>query len=439
MKININCGYLLERLENAGFQAYLVGGCVRDMLLGRPFNDFDITTNALPEQVCGVFSDLRVIPTGLKHGTVTVLYKGVPYEITTFRIDGSYSDSRRPDAVTFSASLEEDLKRRDFTVNAIAADRNGTIYDPFGGASDIGTRTLRCVGDPRKRFSEDALRILRAVRFASVLGFDIEDNTRTAVMELRGDLSLISRERCRCELQKMLMGDNFVKAALEYRDVIAEVVPEFRPCFDFDQRSRYHRYNIYEHIIRATASAPKDLTLRTAMFFHDIGKPDMFTLDDKGFGHFKGHAGVSADITRNIMKRLRWDTHTIEQVCKIIACHSDSINTEKQARLMALRLGRESFFMLIEAKKADNMAKQPFVLEENVLFDSLAEKVREAYDNGECLSMGQLAVNGSDIASLGVHGKDIGRCLDALLELTAEGSLPNDREVLLTYAREELI
>ena len=439
MNYSENCKFLLRRLESSGFQAYIVGGCVRDMLLGRKINDMDITTNASPQQVMEIFSDLKVIPTGIKHGTVTVLYDCEPFEITTFRIDRGYSDSRRPDSVEFSSSLEEDLARRDFTVNAIAMDINGNIHDPFNGEADLKAGILRCVGEPEKRFSEDALRILRCIRFLSVLGFKADKKTAEAAMSLKEKLNNISRERCRDELCKMLMGDNFAEAALEYREIISQVIPEFRPCFDFQQHTHYHCFDVYEHIIRTVEAAPKDIVLRTAMFFHDIGKPQMFTMDDKGVGHFKGHASVSAVMAQDIMKRLRWDNDTINRVCTIISMHSDVINTDIHVKRIISKIGADAFFMLIEAKKADNCAKHEFVLAENDIFDKMADTARMLIRENACMSLKQLAVNGEDIASAGAKGRNIGNILNDLLENVMNGSLPNEKTALINYAKEMLI
>ncbi len=438
MENGTDYAYLLEKLESAGFEAYIVGGCVRDRLLGRTINDYDITTNALPEEIMSVFAELKVAPTGLKHGTVTVIYNDMPFEVTTFRVDGSYSDSRRPDSVRFTSSLEEDLARRDFTVNAMAMDVRGTLHDPFGGQDDLRARLIRAVGDPEKRFREDALRILRAVRFSAVLGFDIEEHTSAAALELRGLLDIISRERCRDELSKMIMGGDFAETALKYRDIIAQVIPEFCACFDFEQRSRYHKYNVYEHIVRAVEAAPHDATIRTAMLFHDICKPQMFTLDENGVGHFKGHAEVSARAAEVIMRRLHWDNAMISDVCSIIERHSDKLTSEKQLKRLISKLGEENYFRLLEAKKADNLAKNEFVLDENKWFDECAELGRKFLSGNDCMSLKKLAVNGTDIMALGAEGKQIGDCLRTLLDLVMDGELPNEREALLSRAREVL-
>ena len=431
--------FLLEKLENSGFEAYIVGGCVRDKLIGHEINDYDITTSALPEEIMSVFSDYNVVPTGLKHGTITVIYNDTPYEITTFRVDGSYTDSRRPDSVRFTSSLEEDLARRDFSINAMAMDLRGNLYDPFGGLDDLKKRIIRCVGNPENRFSEDALRILRAVRFASTLSFEIEDKTSETALALCKLLDNISRERCREELSKMIMGESFAETALKYRDIIAQIIPEMRATFDFDQHSKYHKYTIYEHIVRTVAASPDDKTIRTAMFFHDISKPQMFRLDENGTGHFKGHAETGAIDAEKIMRRLHFENDIILDVCSLIKHHSDKITSKSQIKRLIAKLGEINFFRLIEVKKADNRAKNEFVLCENEWFDECAETGRQLLNEKECIRLSQLAVNGNDISSLGINGKKIGDCLDALLDLVIDEIIPNEREALLNRAKEMII
>ena len=438
MTISRPCAEILTRLENAGYKAFLVGGCVRDQLLGRQVHDLDITTSALPEQIMEIFSDLTTIPTGLKHGTVTVLHSGEPVEITTFRVDKGYSDCRRPDSVDFTDSLEQDLARRDFTMNAVAMDLRGQLTDPFGGISDIKNGIIRCVGEPELRFSEDALRILRAVRFAAQLGFQIEENTLRAVLDLRENLSHVSRERVRDELDKLIMGKNCAQVMLDCREVIAAVIPEFRPCFDFDQHSHYHRYTVYDHIAHAVGAAPEIPAVRRAMFFHDIGKPPMFTIDEKGEGHFKGHAALSAEMTQDIMKRLRFSTSDTELVAQLIARHSDHISSERQIKRLISKMGLEGFLLLMEVKKSDNLAKNDFVLAENTWFDQCAETARRLVEEENCFSVKDLAVNGSDLMELGMKGREIGDCLKKLLELVMDEQLPNHRSALLNFIKEEL-
>ncbi|MBQ1340451.1 MAG: CCA tRNA nucleotidyltransferase [Ruminococcus sp.] len=430
---------LLKRLEDAGFEAYYVGGCVRDHLMGRAVHDVDITTNALPEQTAAVFEGYKVIPTGIRHGTVTVIAEGTPYEITTYRVDGSYSDSRRPDSVEFTPDIVQDLARRDFTMNAIAMDIRGNIVDPFGGRGDIEHSLIRCVGEPEKRFTEDALRIMRGIRFASQLGFGIEEKTAQAIIDMRGRLSIISRERVREELDKLLCGKDCGKVLTDYRVIIAEIIPEIVACFGFDQFSRYHKYDVYEHIVKAVTSAPQDqLILRRALLLHDIAKPQMFTLDENGVGHFKGHAKVSAEMAKEILTRLRFDNRTIALTSQLISHHSDKIHSERQIRLMVSEFGIETFLMLMDFKKYDNCGKNDFVLDENKEFDRFKVIAREFADSGECITLSQLAISGSDLTELGFRGKEIGTALAQLHSLVISGDLPNDKQALTNYILNEI-
>lgn len=448
MKYNIDekCLYILKKLESAGFRAYIVGGCVRDMIMGREISDFDITTDALPEQIVKTFADERVIPTGIKHGTVTVMYCNEPFEITTFRIDGEYSDSRRPDNVEFTTSLREDCARRDFTMNALAMDCNGDIYDYFGGMDDAKNHIIRCVGDPEQRFTEDALRILRAIRFASVLGFEIEQSTAESALQLRQRLDFISAERIRTELVKLICGENCVEVMLKYHEIIEQIIPELGKCFNFSQYSPYHKYDVYGHIIRAVGNAPSDNELlRIALLFHDIGKPDTFRLDKNGRGHFKGHAGASAEIALKIMKRLKFDNKTIDTACTLIAMHGDKFDfggddrenmPVSEIKHIISKIGAENFFLLLELKKADNSAKNDFVLDENNIIDKIAETAHRLVAENCCMSLTQLAVNGNDLKSIGFRGREIGECLNGLLDKVMDGELENIHGELLNSARE---
>ncbi len=434
-----NYKIVLQKLADSGFQAFLVGGCVRDMILGRDIHDHDITTDALPEQVMNVFSGFTTVPTGLKHGTVTVLVNGEPFEITTFRIDGEYSDSRRPKSVSFTRNLTDDLARRDFTINAIAMDIDGNISDPFHGCDDIKNKIIRCVGEPSMRFNEDALRILRAVRFSSVLGFEIEKNTSDALMNLRKNLDNISRERIRDELDKLICGKNLVPVMLGYREIIAQIIPEMRPCFDFDQKSHFHMYDVYEHIVRTIDSAPQDSVLfRRTMLFHDIGKPPKFTVDENGEGHFKGHAKISADMCRDIMKNLRYDNNSIEQTCLLVAHHSDKIHNDIQIKKLVSEIGEDNFFMLMQIKRFDNYGKCPFVLKEFEEFERHENALREFIKNNDCMHISQLEINGNDLVNMGFRGKAVGDMLKNILNMIIEGNLENKRDILLEYAKTQI-
>ncbi|SHM52829.1 CCA tRNA nucleotidyltransferase [Ruminococcus flavefaciens] len=437
MNIDANTEQILSELESCGFEAYMVGGCVRDGIMGRECHDIDITTNALPQQMLEVFRDYRVIPTGIKHGTVTVLCGGVPFEITTYRIDGEYTDHRRPDKVEFTSDITADLARRDFTVNAIAMDKNGSIIDPFGGKNDIEAGIIRCVGEPEKRFTEDALRIMRAVRFSSQLGFEIDENTAAAVHRMKDDLKKISRERIREELDKLICGKNCIDVLLGYSDVITAVIPEFQPCIGLDQRSPYHKYTVWEHIVRSLDSAPcEDILLRRALFFHDIGKPACMTLDENGRGHFKKHDNVGAEMTRELMRQLKYDNRSIADVSTLIANHSKKIRDRADVKKMMSNIGDELFFSLMVMKKCDNSAKNEFVLAENVFFDKLIAMGHEIISNNECRNIRGLAVKGTDLAALGFKGAEIGGLLHEILGLVIEGTLDNNRTEILKYAEQ---
>ena len=428
---------ILNILNGAGYEAYLVGGCVRDTIMRRSFHDTDITTNALPQQIIEVFRDFKTIPTGIKHGTVTVISDGIPYEITTYRIDGTYSDSRRPDSVEFTSSLRDDLARRDFTINAIAMDSDGNIIDYFGGTEDIENKIVKCVGNPEMRFSEDALRIMRAIRFSSQLGFRIDPDTATAIHKMKDRLKNISRERIREELDKLICGKNCVDVLIEYSDVITTIIPEFEKCIGFEQHSPYHKYTVWEHIVRAVGLAPpSNLRLRRALFFHDIAKPVCAKFDDTGRGHFKNHAGAGADMTRDIMKRLRYDGYSIACTVMLIRHHSDKIFNRWDAKKIMSMIGDELFFELMELKKCDNSAKNDFVLEENQLFDKIIRAGYEIVDNNECRSLKNLAVNGNDLMKIGLHGSDIGVTLHNLLNLVIEEKISNEKDILLNYLNE---
>ena len=429
---------VLSELEKHGFEAYMVGGCVRDTIMGREYNDIDITTNARPDEMLEVFRGYKVIPTGIKHGTITVLCDGTPFEITTYRIDGEYTDHRHPDSVEFTSDITADLARRDFTINAVAMDKNGCIIDPFDGISDMKSGIIRCVGEPGKRFTEDALRIMRAVRFASQLGFKIEEKTSEAVHRMKDLLQNISHERIRDELDKLVCGSSCVDILLGYSDVITAVIPEFKPSIGLDQCSPYHKYTVWEHTVRAISFAPTDdVKMRRTLLFHDIGKPACMKFDETGRGHFKQHDRVGAEITEKVMKRLRYDTKSISYAAALISNHSKKLHSKADVKKMMYRIGDELFFALTEMKKCDNSAKNEFVLEENVFFDRLAEMGREIIANDECRSLRRLAVNGSELMEIGLCGAEIGEMQHKLLELVMEDKLPNEKEALLNYAEQE--
>ena len=408
-------------LESAGFSAYFVGGCVRDSLLGNPPADWDIATNALPEQVKAAFRGYTVVDTGLKHGTVTVVSDYHNLEITTYRID----------SVIFTADLHEDLKRRDFTVNAMAYHPEQGLVDDWGGKRDLKEKVLRCVGDPEQRFKEDALRILRGLRFAAVLGFSIEPKTETALRQKRGLLSNISGERIREELVKLLFGENVQQVLLTYRSILGEVLPEIRPAFDFDQKNPHHYLTVWEHTVQAIANSIPSVRVRLALLFHDLGKPASFSLDEKGIGHFYGHPELSEQAAREIMHRLHFDNATISRVTALVRYHDcDIVPQSKSVKRWLNRLGEEGFRELLAVKAADRSATTHKY--ENLSVLQLIENIlNEVLAQNQCFTREQLKINGSDLMDLGIpQGKEIGRILDELLALVIDEKLPNQPALL---------
>ena len=375
----------------------------------------------------------RAVPTGLKHGTVTVRTEDQPVEVTTFRKDGAYRDHRRPETVTFTDSLEEDLRRRDFTVNAMALDLRGTFRDPFGGLGDLERGILRCVGEPERRFHEDALRILRGLRFSACLGFVLEEKTASAIREKKELLRDIAPERVWAELSRLLTGRWADEVLRAYPEVVGVFWPELLPMIGFDQRTRHHCYDVWEHTLHALAAVEPDVVLRCTMLLHDVGKPETFTLDARGHGHFKGHPARSAALTEDMLRRLRVDNATRETVVRLVEWHDRNIPRTDQGLRRALRdLGEADLRRLLAVKRADNQAQahQDLLGEidkaEAILDRLLAE--------GACVSLGQLAVRGGDLAALGLRGPAIGRMLDLLLDRVVDGDVPNEREILLKTA-----
>ncbi len=428
---------VLAALRGAGYAAYPVGGCVRDSLLGGTPSDWDVCTSARPEQTAAVFAAQRLIETGMRHGTVTVLTAGGPIEITTFRADGTYQDSRHPDSVTFLGSLEGDLARRDFTVNAMALAPDGTVIDLYGGQADLAAGLIRCVGVPEERFGEDALRILRAVRFASKLDFAIEPATAASAVQDRALLDHIARERVFAELKGILMGPGVGRALLDYAPVIFQVIPELAAGQGFGQRNPYHIHDVWTHTALAVAAAAPDLTVRLTMLLHDIGKPETFFTDEKGVGHFYGHAEAGAALAEQVLRRLRCDNATRERVCLLIKNHAvRPPQTEKAMRRLLAKLGREAVEQLMCCWRADSADRAGAVRAEHMALVDGAEKVLETVLAGEsCFSVKSLAVNGRDILALGAQpGPAVGRVLAALLDAVVDGALPNERQALLERA-----
>ena len=428
---------VLQTLERAGYEAYIVGGCVRDMRMGKTPHDWDVTTSALPQETMALF-DHFAIPTGLQHGTVTVRSGKTACEVTTFRTDGDYPDHRHPAAVTFTRSLREDLARRDLTVNAMAMDVRGTLHDPFGGQADIRRRVLRCVGEPERRFQEDALRILRTLRFSATLGFAIEEDTHRALRAQCGDLRYVAAERVREELTKLLCGADVLRVLLEDPQVLGVVLPEILPCVGFDQHNCHHCYDVWGHTAHAVAAAPPDPVLRWAMLLHDLGKPRCFTMDEQGVGHFHGHHRPSADMAETVCRRLRFDKATAQRICMLVRYHDRPIPlTERAIRRAMNQLGVEGLRQLCAVKRADNLAQHPDYRSRQRDIDAGEAIMDELLAKDACFSLKQLAVNGRDMAALGLEGPAIGQALQTLLEAVMDGETDNDRAALLALAKEK--
>ncbi len=429
---------ILQTLTAAGYEAYLVGGCVRDLLRGVEPHDWDICTSARPEETERCFAGQRIIETGLKHGTVTVLEEGEPYEITTYRTEGPYSDSRRPDFVRFVSSLEADLARRDLTMNAIAMGLDGSLRDPFGGAADIQTGLIRCVGEPDQRFQEDGLRVMRALRFAAVLGYEIEERTTQAIHENRHMLEHVAAERIDAELCKLLVGTNVGEILRQYPDVFCQFWPQLEPLIGLEQNTPWHCWGGWEHTIHAVEAAPADLILRLTMLLHDIGKPACRSTDEDGIDHFYGHPAVSAKLADEMLRGMRFDNKTRARVVALVERHDVQIPLRSQAiRKWLSRLGPETFFQLLEVKRADNMGQAGELVRDRLAeLDALRTRAEEILAQGQCLSLKDLAVNGRDVIAAGIApGPEVGRALNALLERAVSGEVENQREVLLELLR----
>ncbi len=423
----------LELLHDSGFEAYAVGGCVRDIIMGRSPGDFDITTSALPGETKRVFAGFKIIETGIKHGTISVVIDGESLEITTYRVDGAYSDGRHPDVVSFSKNLAEDLKRRDFTINAMAFNHEEGLIDLFDGIGDIQRKVIKCVGNADRRFEEDSLRILRALRFASVLGFEIEDNTLKAAFKNRSRLRLVSAERIGEELLKLVAGMDVRRVLTENIEILGEIIPELLPMRGFEQKNPHHIYDVLEHTAAAVEATPADVTLRLAALFHDIGKPLSFSLDENGTGHFYGHAEKSAGMTDDIMRRLRFGNDIRNNVVMLVRFHDRQIELEERAVKRVLnKLGEAGFSQLLELKTADNMAQAPEYSFRREHYSHLKEIYEKIIGEKSCFSVKDLEIDGNDVMEAGIkQGPEVGRILDRLLDDVIEGRISNEREELV--------
>ena len=431
---------LLAMLRDAGFPAYTVGGCVRDALLGITPHDWDICTSALPDQMQQVFKDLHTVETGLKHGTLSVVVNHVPYEITTFRVDGEYTDHRHPDSVSFVDNIAEDLSRRDFTVNAMAWSPDSGLVDLFGGREDLAAGVIRCVGDPALRFDEDALRVLRALRFASVYDFSIDPATDAAARKLAPSLHGVAGERIREELMKLLCGKGVGRILRAYPDVLSEIIPEIRPMVGYDQQNHHHSYDLWEHTVRAVENVPTEADFRLAMLLHDTGKPRVRTTDEHGEGHYRGHQAVSAEIAERAADALRLDNATRDRVILMVRYHdiplrteTGEINLDRSFLLRKLnRFGEKDLRALIRIHRADRIATGYSSPErEDCRMKERLDALDALLAEQPCFTLKDLAVNGRDLQAEGLRGKEIGETLQRLLEAVMDGTLENTRDVLL--------
>ena len=429
---------IIKKLNNSGFEAFIVGGCVRDSIMGNAPHDWDICTNAKPGQTQACFSDYKTVDVGKKHGTIGVIMHGGIYEITTYRVDGEYEDNRHPQSVEFTSNINDDLSRRDFTVNAMAYNGNDGIVDPFGGREDIENKLIKCVGNPSDRFNEDSLRILRGLRFASRFDFDIEAETSKAIHNCKSLLHNVAYERIREELIGILCGKSAEKILNEYRDVIAEIIPEITPCFDFEQNTPHHCYDVYRHIAHSVGVIEPEPLLRTAMLLHDIGKPQACTTDINGRCHFKGHPKISAEMADVILKRLRFSNAFIADCLKLIEYHDVRFSgNKKTVRRILGKLGKDNMERLFKIQYADTMAQSEYNREQKLSDIETAKKhLEEIIRENECFSLKQLAVNGKDLIEIGItDGREVGETLKYLFEKVLNEELENDRQTLINAAK----
>lgn len=441
IKINIpsDANKIIHTLQNHGHSAYVVGGCVRDSIIGRPIHDWDICTSATPNEMLEIFKDRRVIETGLQHGTITVVVNGEPYEVTTYRIDGTYSDNRRPDSVTFTDNLVEDLGRRDFTINAMAYNDTEGLIDPFNGLEDIKWQKIQCVGSAKDRFSEDALRILRAIRFASQLDFTIIPSTDWEIHQQYKNLENISIERVNSEFCKIASSDSFCVQLLLYKDVFSLFIPELKDMIDFPQNNPYHDYDVFGHTIHTVEHCEsEDLTVRLSVFFHDIGKPHSYQDGEDGIRHFKGHGRVSAEITDNVMKRLRFDNETRNNVVELVYYHDATFEVgKKYVKRWLNKIGEEQFRRLLEVRKADILGQKPNFEQSRIdKVNTIGQILKEVLQEDECFSLKDLAVNGKDLMDIGYKsGRQLGAALQGLLDCVIGEEVNNNKEELLELAK----
>lgn len=424
---------LLDRLSECGFKGYPVGGCVRDTLLGKQPGDYDITTNATPQEMLSVFANYRCIETGIKHGTLTVVSDGNNVEITAFRVDGDYKDNRHPTEVTFTRNINDDLSRRDFTANAMAFDRGKGVIDLFGGREDLQNKIIRCVGEPDRRFHEDALRIMRALRFAATLDFEIEEKTADSIHRNAKLLENISVERIFVELKKLLCGVAAERILLQFPDVFCCILPEMTGIVGLVQHNPHHLYDVYTHTAKTVALCEADPVLRLAALFHDFGKADTFSFDEHGIGHFYNHREFSVQKADAALRRLKSDNATRRTVLFLVDWHDRLFGdfTEKTVKRILRTQTADELLLLAKLMRADSKATGTREHERCESADRLEEIVKKLQAEQPCLVVTDLAVNGHDLLALGYEPKEIGKTLKHLLEAVTDGTIENKKETLL--------
>ncbi|MBQ9983983.1 MAG: CCA tRNA nucleotidyltransferase [Lachnospiraceae bacterium] len=436
-----NANRIIYTLQNAGYEAYIVGGCVRDAILGRTPGDWDITTSAKPEQVKALFH--RTIDTGIEHGTVTVMMDKEGYEVTTYRVDGKYEDHRRPTSVTFTASLLEDMRRRDFTINAMAYNETEGVIDHFGGMADLAKKVIRCVGEPKERFDEDALRILRALRFSAQLDFTIEEKTKEAIRNQAVFLHDISAERIHVELTKLITSKHPERLRTAYELGVTKIVlPEFDAMMETEQNNKHHMYNVGEHTLRVVQEVPATETMRWAALLHDVAKPVCKSSDEAG-DHFYLHNVAGMDMSEEILQRLKFDNATIARVKRLVQWHDYGMGKKpslRSFRKSLSKMGADLFEDYTYIKRADTLAQSDYKREEKLAnLEQLKEYYNVIQEQQQCLSLKDLAVTGKDLIEIGMKpGKELGVVLQYLLEQVLEEPECNERDILLDMARKKI-
>lgn len=438
LEISEGARRIIKVLALKGHETYVVGGAVRDLLMGRTPHDYDFATSALPEEIKKTFP--RTVDTGIKHGTVTVMDNKASYEVTTFRADGEYADARHPEGVEFISDVKSDILRRDFTINALAYNDQKGVIDCVGGMADIEKKIIRCVGEPERRFKEDALRMLRAVRFAVVLGFEIEENTAAAIKKYAILIKKVSAERVREEIEKILRSENPGGIVLLHEmGLLQYIIPELELCFSVEQRNKYHIYNVGDHIINAVANTPEDIIIRWAALLHDIGKPLCKSTDSNGIIHFYGHHHESVRLADDILHRLRLDNDSRKSILVLIENHDIRIDSNPVAvkRVMA-RMGEELFAKLLLLQEADNRAKNPKFLNDKIAKLSEVRVIyRKVLAEHQPYLTADIVVNGRDLIKLGFRaGREIGDTLHILLDEVLVNPALNNREYLMNRAKQ---